>query len=84
MKSLAQRLVVTFLTVALAMTMFPLPAFAAEGAVTATSGTEAAKRTILLYDCGANLETDVGLATYNLQQILASEWKTVTLRIKVK
>ena len=35
-----------------------------------------AKRTILLYDCGADLETDAGLATYNLMQILKSSFSS--------
>lgn len=37
------------------------------------TGTKAA-RTILLYDCGADLETKAGLATYNLKQILQSNF----------
>ena len=32
-----------------------------------------AARTIMLYDCGADLESSWGMATYNLYQILASE-----------
>ena len=32
-----------------------------------------AARTILLYDCGSNLETDYGMATWNLYQILEAE-----------
>ena len=75
MKSLVQRLVVTFLAVALAVTMFPLPAFAVgEEMQGAEEQTQQAKRTILLYDCGADLETDAGLATYNLLQILESRF----------
>ena len=34
------------------------------------------KRTIMLYDCGSNLETQAGLATYNLQQILESSFSS--------
>jgi len=34
------------------------------------------KRTIMLYDCGADLETDAGLATYNLMQILESSFSS--------
>ncbi len=30
-------------------------------------------RTILLYDCGSNLETDYAMATWNLYQVLAAE-----------
>ena len=33
-----------------------------------------AKRTILLYDCGTDLETDAAMATYNLRQILKSSF----------
>ena len=33
-----------------------------------------AKRTILLYDCGTDLETDGAMATYNLRQILKSHF----------
>ena len=33
-----------------------------------------AKRTILLYDCGADLETDAAMATYNLEQILKAHF----------
>ena len=34
------------------------------------------KRTILLYDCGSDLETDAGLASYNLKQILRSRFSS--------
>lgn len=34
---------------------------------------KAAVRTILLYDCGSNLETYYGMATWNLYQVLAAE-----------
>ena len=33
-----------------------------------------AVRTIMLYDCGANLETQGGLATYNLRQVLRAKF----------
>ena len=75
MKKGIQRTVIAVLAVALTMTMFPLPAFAAEGDTGAAPSRNAgshAKRTILLYDCGSNLETEAGLATYNLMQILES------------
>ena len=39
-----------------------------------TKSQEKAKRTILLYDCGSNLETEAGLASYNLRQILKSSF----------
>lgn len=47
---------------------------AAEGAVESEpmEGTTAV-RTILLYDCGSNLETDYGMATWNLHQVLEAE-----------
>ena len=35
-----------------------------------------AKRTIMLYDVGSNLETEAGLASYNLRQILASRFSS--------
>ena len=45
-----------------------------EGAPPTRSAGQPAKRTIMLYDCGSNLETDAGLATYNLLQILESHF----------
>ena len=33
-----------------------------------------AKRTVLLYVCGADLETDAGMATYNLKQVLKAKF----------
>ena len=42
-----------------------------EGAIAAE---QKAKRTILLYDCGSNLESGGGMASYNLRQILASSF----------
>ncbi len=41
-----------------------------------TSANAQAKRTILLYDCGSDLETDAGLASYNLLQILESSYSS--------
>ena len=35
-----------------------------------------AKRTILLYDCGSDLETRAGMATYNLKQILRARFSS--------
>ena len=48
----------------------------AEGEGNPTEGDRAstAKRTILLYDCGADLETDAAMATYNLEQILKAHF----------
>ena len=78
MKTGFHRVLVAVLAVALTVTMFPLPAFAVDGN---NDGTPPArntdpqpKRTIMLYDCGSNLETDAGLATYNLLQILESSF----------
>ena len=40
-----------------------------------TGGSAAkAKRTVMLYDCGADLETSAAMATYNLEQILKSHF----------
>ena len=90
MKTGLHRLLVAVLAVALTVTMFPLPAFAVdgdtpdpadtqpavqeEGAPPTRNAGQPAKRTIMLYDCGSNLETDAGLATYNLLQILESSF----------
>ena len=41
-----------------------------------TGSASKAKRTILLYDCGSNLETYAGLATYNLLQVLRSSFSS--------
>ena len=38
------------------------------------SGGEKAVRTIMLYDCGSNLETQAGMATFNLHQILRANF----------
>ena len=67
MKTRLRKILIAVLVAALTVTMFQLPVFAA--------GEKAqVKRTILLYDCGSNLETEAGLATYNLLQILASSF----------
>ena len=50
--------------------MFPAAAFAAEG----NSSGVPAKRTILMYVCGSNLESNSAMATYNLRQILNAEF----------
>ena len=71
MKKGYYRIIAAVLAVALATAMFPSPAFAAEGDTDPQS-----KRTIMLYHCGSNLETDAGLATYNLRQILASHFSS--------
>ena len=68
MKKEVHRIIAALVAVVLTMTMFPLPAFAE----TETKS----KRTIMLYDCGSNLETDAGLATYNLMQVLESRFSS--------
>ena len=47
-----------------------VPAAAEEGG----GQTPKARRTILLYDCGTDLESNEGMATYNLRQILRSKF----------
>ena len=92
MKTQFQRKLVAVLAAALILTMLSLPAFAVEGGTPNPAETQQAalkggtplsananpqaKRTILLYDCGADLETDAGLATYNLMQILQSHFSS--------
>lgn len=39
-----------------------------------SAGGDRADRTILLYDCGADLETESGMASYNLRQILQANY----------
>ena len=57
------------LALSLAISLFAVPA-SAEG-----QGTDGkAVRTIMLYDCGSNLETMGGMATYNLMQILRANF----------
>ena len=46
------------------------------GTPLSTNADSGAKRTILLYDCGSDLETDAGLASYNLRQILESSFSS--------
>ena len=67
MKMRFRNILAAVLAAVLAAAVFQLPALAAEE-------DEPVKRTILLYDCGADLETDAGLATYNLDQILESSF----------
>lgn len=67
------RTVVSWL-LAVAMLLGCASVAAAEDAVESGSmAGKAAVRTILLYDCGSNLETDYGMATWNLCQVLAAE-----------
>ena len=47
-----------------------------KGAPPAKNTDTKSKRTIMLYDCGSNLETDAGLASYNLMQILESSFSS--------
>ena len=92
MKTRLHTKLAALLAAALVMTALALPAFAAEGgaqdaAETQPTGLQGgtsllanadshAKRTIMLYDCGADLETDAGMATYNLMQILESHFSS--------
>ena len=59
----------------LALTVLPLcagsKAFAADDLQAESSQ---AKLTIMFYACGTNLETDAGMASYNLRQILAANF----------
>ena len=71
MKYLLQRLLVLIMIAALALTPVSRVVLAEN---TSKGGDKKVKRTILLYDCGADLETDAGLATYNLLQILNSSF----------
>ncbi len=71
MKYLLQRLLVLIMIAALALIPVSRVVRADN---TSKSGGQKVKRTILLYDCGADLETDAGLATYNLLQILNSSF----------
>ena len=57
-----------FLIAALIFTSVPQIAFAAD------TQTAEAERTILLYTCGADLETAYGMATFNLHQILNAKF----------
>ena len=39
-----------------------------------SASTPKARRTIMLYDCGADLETSAAMATYNIEQILKANF----------
>ncbi|MBR2547497.1 MAG: hypothetical protein IKF07_04825 [Eubacterium sp.] len=69
-------MVTAILILTLTMMMFPLAVFAADGDTAPERNGEKAKRTILLYACGADLETEAAMATYNLRQILASRFSS--------
>lgn len=67
------------LVLALAMLfMLSQAVFATEGDETGGEGTEPEKavRTVLLYMCGSDLETNAGMATHNLKQILGSNFSS--------
>ena len=64
-----KRCLAMILVLAILFCVLP-PAASAETAETA------AKRTIMMYVCGSNLETDAGLATYNLEQILKANFSS--------
>lgn len=68
-----KRLLVLVLALVMALCSLAVPASAEPGNAE-ESGVKSAKRTILLYCCGSNLESQAGMATFNLEQILASNF----------
>lgn len=64
-----RKFVAGVIAVLMMMSMMSSAAFAEEG-----GSTEKAVRTVMLYDCGADLETDGAMATFNLKQILKSNF----------
>lgn len=52
----------------------PDRAFAATSSGLAVASQTKAVRTIMLYDCGSNLETESGMASYNLRQVLRTRF----------
>ena len=69
MRDYHRKVLAFILALSLAISLFAVPA-SAEG-----QGTDGkAVRTIMLYDCGSNLETYGGMATYNLMQILRANF----------
>ena len=66
-KSSLKKIRAAVLAGAMALSMAPVSAFAEETP-------EKVKRTVMLYDCGSNLETAGGMATFNLEQVLESEF----------
>ena len=69
-----QKLLTAILVITLTVMMFPLAVFAADEDSAPKRNGDQAKRTIMLYACGADLETEAAMATYNLKQILSSSF----------
>lgn len=70
-KRVFHKTLLSVIAAAIALTICSVPAFAAEGSQQAADKAQTkAKRTVLLYDCGSDLETEAGLASYNLRQVL--------------
>ncbi len=65
-----KRLLGLFLALTLLAGLFSNVVFAEDSEATDAAESEPYVRTIMMYDCGSNLETLAGLATYNLHQIL--------------
>lgn len=69
-----KRIIMKILAVAFALSItistLPQASFAKGEDAAQTTQTPKYERTILLYDCGADLETNAGMATFNLKQIL--------------
>ena len=70
------RLLSIFFCIVLSVSLFTTPAAYAEPSVgtPADASADAAVRTILIYMCGSDLETDAALATANIAQILSSQF----------
>ena len=70
-----KRNILVFIGVLLILTMVisPVVSAASDGAEPDAQGAKA-KRTVMLYLCGSNLETESAMATHNLMQILNSEF----------
>ena len=56
--------------------MMTLMLCGASGVAYADEAEPAAERTVMLYLCGADLETSAGMATYNLEQILRANYSS--------
>lgn len=65
-----KRIIGLFLAIVMAVSLLPQITLAAPDADT----DDLYVRTIMMYDCGSNLETYGGMATYNLKQILSSNF----------
>ena len=71
-----KRAMTGWLAAAMLIALLPMgtQARGAQSAQRATDSDETAARTIMLYDCGADLEMTAGMASYNLRQILDAEF----------